>query len=176
LTGVAKAALRSARVDAPAEPGDGEVPAAGPADFAALYERAYPEMARLAVLLVGSREAAHDVVQESFVRLHRAWDRAENPPAYLRRIVVNECTSYHRRRFRQRRVQPLLRPEPVELAADEISDALAVLTPRQRAAIVLRYWHGCSEAEIAEVLGCKPGTVGSLVHRGLAELRQVIEP
>ena len=148
----------------------------GRADFAELYERAYPEMARLAVLLTGSRENAHDVVQESFVRLHRAWDRAESPHAYLRRIVVNECTSYHRRAFRQRRVQPLLRAENVEFAADEISDALARLAPRQRAAIVLRYWHGCSEAEIAEVLRCRPGTVGSLVHRGLAELRQVIEP
>src|SRR3954447_14300890 len=124
--------------------------------FAELYEATYSEMARLAVLLTGQRDGAHDIVQESFVKLHRAWDRAEHPKAYLRRIVVNECTTFHRRRFRQRRVQPLLVSDPVELHADEISDALAALQPRQRAAIVLRYWHDCSEQEIAEVLGCKP--------------------
>jgi RNA polymerase sigma-70 factor (sigma-E family) len=149
----------------------------GPDGFAALYEQSYGEMARLAVLLTGAEDGAHDLVQEAFVRLHRAWDRVENPHAYLRRIVVNECTSYHRRRFRQKRLQPLLGVvDSITMQADEISDALDVLTPRQRAAIVLRYWHDCSEAEIADVLGCRPGTVGSLVHRALEELRRVIEP
>ncbi len=171
MTHVAKVALRVVPTERDIETDDGGRAAA----FAELYERAYPEMARLAVLLTGSRDGAHDLVQESFVRLHEAWARAENPNAYLRRIVVNECTSYHRRRFRQRRLQPLLRAEPVTLEADEISDALAALAPRQRAAIVLRYWHGCSEQEIADVLGCRPGTVGSLLHRGLAQLREVIE-
>lgn len=148
--------------------------AAAASGFAELYERSYTEMARLAVLMTGSRETAHDIVQESFVKLHGAWDRAQNPHAYLRRIVVNECTTYHRRRYRYRRVEPMLRPEPVTFEADEISDALAALPPRQRAAIVLRYWHDCSEREIAEILDCRPGTVGSLIHRGLAQLRQEI--
>jgi RNA polymerase sigma factor (sigma-70 family) len=53
-------------------------------------------------------------------------------------------------------------------------DAIAALPYRQRAAIVLRFWHGSSEAEIAAALGCRPGTVGSLLHRALAELRKVM--
>jgi RNA polymerase sigma-70 factor (sigma-E family) len=166
-------AVRAVHLDIPS---DGEqVSVASTAEYVALYEQSYTEMVRLAALLTGSVEDAHEIVQESFVKLHRAWARAEHPRAYLKRIVVNECTTFHRRRFRYRKVQPLIAPEPVELQADEISDALAVLVPRQRAAIVLRYWHDCSEAEIAEILGCKPGTVGSLLHRGLAQLRQTIE-
>jgi RNA polymerase sigma factor (sigma-70 family) len=173
---VAKATLRAAGSVAVVDPVVEPAPDERAPGFAELYEDAYPEMARLAVLLVGSQEGAHDIVQESFVKLHRSWHRAENPRAYLRRIVVNECTTYHRRRFRHLRVQPMLVAEPVTLEADEISDALAGLSPRERAAIVLRFWHDCSEKEIADVLGCKPGTVGSLIHRGLGHLREVIEP
>jgi RNA polymerase sigma-70 factor (sigma-E family) len=145
-------------------------------DFVTLYESSFGEMVRLAFLLVGSQEIARDVVQDSFVKLHRAWERAENPHAYLRRIVVNECTTHHRRRFRHLRVQPMLiATDSINEQPDEISDALAALPERQRAAIVLRYWHDCSENEIAEILDCRPGTVGSLIHRGIEELRRVIE-
>jgi RNA polymerase sigma-70 factor (sigma-E family) len=146
-------------------------------DFVALYEASFDEMVRLAFLLVGSQEIARDVVQDSFVKLHRAWVRADNPHAYLRRIVVNECTTHHRRRFRHLRVQSMLvATDSINDQPDEISDALAALPERQRAAIVLRYWHDCSENEIAAILDCRPGTVGSLLHRGIAELRRVIEP
>ena len=55
-----------------------------------------------------------------------------------------------------------------------MADAIAALPYRQRAAIVMRFWHDCSEVEIAAALGCRPGTVGSLIHRALAELRRVI--
>lgn len=147
-----------------------------PASFAELYRSAYGDMVRLAFLLTGSTETARDLVQDSFVSLHGAWGRADDPRAYLRRIVVNACHSYHRRLRRQRRHVGTLRVEYVDLDADEISDAIAALPYRQRAAIVLRYWHGASEAEIARALGCRPGTVGSLLHRGIAELRKVIEP
>lgn len=147
-----------------------------PASFAELYQSAYADMVRLAYLLTGSGETARDLVQDSFVRMHGAWGRADDHRAYLRRIVVNACHSHHRRLLRQRRHLAAERPEVVDLVADEISDAIARLPYRQRAAIVLRYWHDCTEAEIAGALGCKPGTVGSLLHRGVAELRKVIEP
>jgi len=153
----------------PAEP-----PTAG--SFADLYRDAYGDMVRLAYLLTGSREVARDVVQDAFVRMHGAFDRARDPHAYLRRVVVNECHSYHRRRLRQRHHLRSLRLEVVDLNADEVSDVLATLPYRQRAAIVLRYWHGANEAEIATLLRCRPGTVGSLLHRAIAELRKVIEP
>jgi RNA polymerase sigma factor (sigma-70 family) len=61
------------------------------------------------------------------------------------------------------------------MEADELFDALAKLPYRQRAALVLQYYEGLSQSEIAEVLGCRVGTVASLVHRGLAQLKRVID-
>lgn len=70
--------------------------------------------------------------------------------------------------------RPELAP-PADLEADYLADALAALPVKRRAAIVLRYYEGLSEAEIANVLRVRPGTVKSLVHRGLLQLREVIE-
>lgn len=148
------------------------------AEVGDLYEARHADMVRLAYLLTGSRETAADVVQDSFVKVFRKWDSIRDPNAYLRKVVVNGCKSSHRRRKRERDRAAVAAgvDQVVDLEADEISDALAALPHRQRAAIVLRYYHDCSEREIAEVLGCRPGTVGSLLHRGLAQLREVIEP
>ena len=66
-------------------------------------------------------------------------------------------------------------PGSTELGADEVVDALAKLPMRQRAALVLRYYEDLSEADIAEALGVRPGTVKSLLSRGLDQLREVIE-
>jgi RNA polymerase sigma-70 factor (sigma-E family) len=143
--------------------------------FDGLYRHEQPELVRLAALLVGSPEVAADLVQDCFVRLHPRWDQVDDRRAYLRRSVINACHSHHRRLRRLRRVD--LRPaEPVELGARELSDALAALPHRQRAALVLRFYAGLPDAEIADALDCRPGTVASLVHRGLAALREVIEP
>ena len=132
-------------------------------------------MVRLAFLLTGSVEVARDVVQDAFVSVHRAWARVREPSAYLRRAVVNGCTSHHRRVFRARRVPETVAP-PVELGADELFDVLAALPARQRAAVVLRYWHDLDVRAIADVLGCRPGTVGWLLHRAISRLREVMEP
>jgi RNA polymerase sigma-70 factor (sigma-E family) len=142
--------------------------------FVQLYERRHDDMVRLAYLLTSSRETAQDLVQDAFVRVHRSWSRVKEPDAYLRRAVVNACNSYHRRQYVARKFVADA-PPAAELDADEMSDALQSLSHRQRTAIVLRYWHDCSEAEIAAALGCRPGTVASLLHRGLAQLREVIE-
>ena len=143
--------------------------------FADLYRSTQPRMVRLAVLLVGSPETAADLVQDCYVRLHPRWGRIEDPVAYLRRSVVNACHSHHRRLRRLRRID--LRPaEPAELGARELADALAALPHRQHAALVLRFYEGLPDAQIAEALGCRPGTVASLIHRGLSRLREVIEP
>jgi RNA polymerase sigma factor (sigma-70 family) len=145
------------------------------ASFDDLYRAEQPELVRLAVLLVGSPEVAVDLVQDCFVRLHPRWTKVTDHRAYLRRSVVNACHSHHRGLRRWRRLD--LRPaEPVELGARELSDALAALPHRQRAALVLRFYGGLPDAAIADALGCRPGTVASLVHRGLAALREVIEP
>ena len=132
-------------------------------------------MVRLAFLLTGSPDVAQDVVQDAFVSVHRAWSRVRDPPAYLRRAVVNGCTSHHRRMFRERRNRVAPGSTIVDLGADELFDVLDTLPARQRAAIVLRYWHDLDESDIASALGCRPGTVGSLLHRAIARLREVIE-
>lgn len=158
------------------DPLPGQAEATGtPASFDDLYRAEQPELVRLAVLLVGSHEVAVDLVQDCFVRLHPRWAKVADHRAYLRRSVVNACSSHHRgvRRWRQLDLRPA---EPAELGARELSDALAALPHRQRAALVLRFYGGLPDAAIADALGCRPGTVASLVHRGLAALREVIEP
>lgn len=144
--------------------------------FADFYRATFAEMTRLAFLLTDSAETARDLVQDSFVRLHEKWDGVAEPRAYLRRTVVNACHSHYRRLRlqRQRGHSPTWQVDVVDLGANEMTDAIAALPYRQRAAIVLRYWHDCSEADIAAALGCRPGTVGSLIHRALAELRKVM--
>jgi RNA polymerase sigma-70 factor (sigma-E family) len=143
--------------------------------FADLYRDSHANMVRLAFLLTGSPDVAQDVVQDAFVSVHRAWSRVRDPPAYLRRAVVNACTSHHRRMFRERRNRAAPGSTIVDLGADELFDVLDTLPARQRAAIVLRYWHDLDESDIASALGCRPGTVGSLLHRAIAHLREVIE-
>lgn len=145
------------------------------AGLADLYRREYAPMVRLAHLITGSNEVAEDVVQDSFVRMHRSWDRAEQPGAYLRTIVVNGCHTWHRRRRMERERLPRPTPEGVDPEARELLDALARLNVRQRTALVLRFYMDMSEADAAQVIGCRPGTVKSLVHRGLRELEGMIE-
>jgi len=132
-------------------------------------------MVRMAALLLGSDASAEEVVQECFIRLGRRWDRIERPAPYLRAAVVNACRSHRRRVALEQR--PQLQPTTAtEFHADELGDALAQLPYRQRAALVLRFYEDLSEADIAAAIGCRPSTVRSLVHRGLAQLREVIEP
>jgi RNA polymerase sigma factor (sigma-70 family) len=142
----------------------------------ALYVAEYEAMVRVAFLIVGSRADAEDVAQDAFARVHLRGDRVDRPGAYLRRCVVNGALDVlRRRRTLADRVRALRAEDSTVLGADELSDALAALPDRQRAALVLRFYQGLSEREVAEALGVRPGTAKSLVHRGLANLREVIE-
>jgi RNA polymerase sigma factor (sigma-70 family) len=132
-------------------------------------------MVRLARLLVGSPEIAADVVQDAFVHMQRRWSSIEAPKAYLRQAVVNGCRSHHRHLAVQRRT-PLAETAPTQLSALELADAVAKLPHRERSALVLRFYEDLPDREIAEILGCRVGTVASLVHRALARLRLEIEP
>jgi RNA polymerase sigma factor (sigma-70 family) len=160
--------------------------------FGDFYLGAYAEMVRLARVLVNSPEAAEDLVQDAFVHLHRHWRRVRDPRAYLRRSVVNACRSHHRRAGRERpyasretsaAVTGVCTDDPVEDVseharaedADVLASGLATLPYRQRAALVLRFYADLPDAEIAVALGCRPGTVASLVHRALQHLREVID-
>jgi RNA polymerase sigma factor (sigma-70 family) len=155
-----------------------EGPAEWPADFVALYEEHYPGLVRLAALLIGSGALAEEVVQEAFLRSRRALERADRPAAYLRSAVVNGCRSVHRRQALALRRLPALGglSEAAEPELHELADVLALLPERQRTVLVLRYYADLSETEIAQLVGCRPGTVKSLAHRGLARLRALIEP
>lgn len=147
---------------------------AWPGALVELYREDYARMVRFAHLLTGSTAIAEELVQDAFVQVWRGWARAANPAAYLRVTVANNCRSWHRRQALELRRRPA--PDGyAELGADELWDAIQRLPFRQRAAIVLRFYEGLSENEVADVLGCRPGTVGSAVHRGLARLREVIE-
>ena len=143
--------------------------------FTAFYAGHYAGLVRLATLLSGSADTAPDLVQDCFVRLHGRWTAVRDPLPYVRRSVVNACASHHRRVARGRRLPPPEAPDS-ELGADELEDALARLPNRQRAAIVLRYYSDLPDADIARALRCRPGTVRSLIHRALADLRGRIEP
>jgi RNA polymerase sigma-70 factor (sigma-E family) len=140
---------------------------------------------RFAAVLCGSRSAAEDVVQDVLVKAHRRWDTiqaAERPDSYLRRMVVNEYLSWRRK---WSRIVP--RPDVVvtddtadpatNLAdRDELVTELAKLPRRQRTVLVLRYYGGHTDAEIAEMLGCSASTVRAHASRALAALRVEMTP
>jgi RNA polymerase sigma-70 factor (sigma-E family) len=155
-----------------------KVPGTAPAasDFSEFYKQAWPGAVRLAALLTQDARVGEDLAQEAFARVFPKWSRVENPNAYLRAAVVNACRSWQSRRVTERAKLPLVAAaRSTELAFDVLADAVAVLPYRQRAALVLRYYEGLSEAEIADALGCRPGTVKSLTSRALEALRKGIE-
>lgn len=141
--------------------------------FEQVYSAQFLPMVRLATLMCGRQDTARDIVQDCFVKLYVKWGGVEHPVAYLRASVVNGCRS-RARWERRRRGRARSSEESTEQAPDELFDALGALPGRQRAAIVLKYYEQRTEVEIAEALGCRPGTVGSLVSRGLRSLRTVL--
>jgi len=133
-------------------------------------------LVRLAALLVGDVGVAEEIVQEAFVEVHRRWEDLDNPAGYLRVTVVNRSRDHLRRRTRaRRRVLPPLELHTHDPEHDELWAVLARLSTRRRAALVLRYYEDLPVTEIAELLNCRPGTVSSLLHRGLADLRKVLD-
>jgi RNA polymerase sigma factor (sigma-70 family) len=137
-----------------------------------LYRSQRNAMMRLARLLTDSPAVAEEIVQEAFIRFARSPGQKDEPAAYLRVIVVNLCRSQQRRTLLERRIAPkapLLSGIP---EIDETWDLVRTLPFRQRAVLMLRYYEDLSEADIARVLKCRPGTVKSALHRGLAALRK----
>jgi RNA polymerase sigma-70 factor (sigma-E family) len=149
--------------------------------LAQLYVQHAPDAIRVAYLLTGERALAEDLVQEAFVRLAGRFTDLRNPdafPGYLRKTVVNLSRMHFRRRKVERaylereREQPIAAEPPPEVEEYEsMKRALLLLPERQRAALVLRFYEDLSERDTAEILGCRSGTVKSLVFRGLASLR-----
>jgi len=145
-----------------------------PGTFSDLYRDERQAMVRLAFLLTAGSPFAEELVQDAFMRVHARWDHVEHPRAYLRRAVVNGAASHRRRQVLERRSRTVV-SEAFDQPVDELRDAVARLPQRQRAAVVLRYYDGRSDAEIADALGCRVPAVKSLLHRALRDLRKVVE-
>jgi RNA polymerase sigma-70 factor (sigma-E family) len=145
------------------------------------------DLVRTAYLIVWDEAEAEDLVQECLLKLARRWPRVrrmEQPRAYARRVLVNLALDGARGRAR-RRSELELDSLPSPAAIDplggvdtraELLQALGELPARQRAVLVLRYFNDLTEAQVAEVLGCPPGTVKSNASRGLARLREAMQP
>jgi RNA polymerase sigma-70 factor (sigma-E family) len=142
-------------------------------------------LVRLAMLLVDDRASAEDVVQDAFAGLAAKGGRLRDPDAalaYLRASVVNGARSALRRRRTTRGYAPPrsiedARPDERAVLAEEHREILAGLdrlAPRQREVLVLRYWSGLSEAEIAEALGISRGSVKSTASRALDQLETIM--
>lgn len=147
------------------------VTAAPEMSFAEFYGREHDLQVRRAFLLLGKEALAHDVVADAFIEVFQRWERIEVPGPYLHRCVLNGCRDAAKRIGRED-----LSAELPEIAqrdrVDHMAGLLLELPFRQRAAVVLRFYGRLSEKEIAVQLQCAPGTVGSLIHRGVAALKE----
>ena len=142
--------------------------------FDALFDAERAGMVRLAFLMVGSEPLAEEIVQDAFAAVYLRWDRLDRPGAYLRRCVVNGARTSVRRRAVERRHLRVVAEEGAPSPARELLDALGALAIDRRAVVVLRFYAGMTQEEIADALGIRLGTVKSRLHRGLAELREAL--
>jgi RNA polymerase sigma-70 factor (sigma-E family) len=157
----------------------------GPLDFEVWVTEKADALLRFAYVLTGDSNLAEDAVQDALTTACARWarvSRADDPEAYVKRLVVNAHNSWWRR-FR-RREAPV--PEPVRTAravadgaaARAESEAIwalcATLPDKQRAAVVLRFYEELSYAEIAQLLHCAEATARSHVHRALAALKTTL--
>lgn len=147
-----------------------------------LFRSRWGPSVRLATVLTSDRAVAEELVQEAFLEVMQRWDGVDNPEGYLRTVVVNRCRNHQRGMGVRRRHAPPPPPLAVDAYSwppprqlDEMWAALAQLPPRRRNALVLRFYEDLPIDEIARLLECRPGTVSSLLHRGLADLRKVLD-
>jgi RNA polymerase sigma-70 factor (sigma-E family) len=154
--------------------------------FAEFVGTRYPALVRYGALLTGDRGHGEDLTQEALVKTYRAWRRLHphgDPEAYTRQVMTRAAWRAGRRLWR-REVPAAAPPERVadgdqfdrRDTAEVVLAALRELPASQRVVLVLRYWAGLSEQEIAAQLGCSPGTVKSRASRAIAALRRTDGP
>jgi RNA polymerase sigma-70 factor (sigma-E family) len=158
-------------------------------EIAALFDRHYAPMCRLAYVIIGDAATAEEIVMEALIKTFSGWGRIrdyDRVDAYLRRAVVNLCRSKIRRKVIEARVNAAsyrrdeLRPPDWDPDRHETSrlvwEAVKQLPERQRACVVLRYFDDLSESQIADVLQCSVGTVKSQLAKSRAKLEKVLGP
>ncbi|MFC8126578.1 SigE family RNA polymerase sigma factor [Streptomyces sp. NPDC057302] len=160
------------------------VDGAAAAEFHDFFERHYAELARLAHMLTGEKDAADDLAADALVALWHRWDRvraADHPAAYARGVVANMARSRIRSAVRERRRVALFwgpRAEGVDdpdiPAVVDVQEALRTLPFRKRACVVLRHAFDLSEKDTALTLGISVGTVKSQTSKGMAELQRLL--
>jgi RNA polymerase sigma-70 factor (sigma-E family) len=150
--------------------------------FESFLEAELGSLLRFCAVLTGDGGRAEDVLQEVLIRAHARWDRIgpmDQRRAYVRRMVVNEYLSWRRRSWRSvaaGMAEDVIGGQTPDIAAEVVErqallGELARLPRRQRAVIVLRYYEGLSDSQIAQVLACRPATVRGYAARALATLR-----
>ena len=149
-------------------------------DFDAFVRGQLVSLSGFGRLLTGHDARGQDLVQEALARTYLRWRRSgapEDPAAYVRRTMVNLHATWWRRLFSRESAAPL--PDVASVADDTdtrlaVWSALRSLPPRQRAVVVLRFYEGLTEAEVARELDVTVGTVKSQTSKALAKLR--VEP
>lgn len=150
-------------------------------DFTAFVADRHAGLLRFAMVLTGDPRLAEDIVADVLARAWERWDQIavmDRAHGYVRRMVVNDYLSWRRRlrrTFPLSTLEEFVEPEPdhADARADraELHEHLAGLSTRQRACLVLRYYEGLTDMEVADLLGCAIGTVRSNISRALAALR-----
>lgn len=140
---------------------------------------------RTACLVTGDPHLGEDLAQTALAKAFGSWAkvrRADNPAAYVRRLMINSHLSWLRRLTNTERVLETFPdlasgdPQTAHADGDELRRALLTLSPRVRTAVVLRYLDDLSEADTAALMGCSRSTVNNHVTRGLAALRSHLTP
>ncbi|HLX89379.1 MAG TPA: sigma-70 family RNA polymerase sigma factor [Acidimicrobiales bacterium] len=142
--------------------------------FAELYRLAY----RVSFRVLGDRGDAEDVAQEALARSHLHWARlSARPEGWVVTVATNLAIDRHRRRRRQPATidEPLALVDPHLTERIDLARAMRRLPRRQREVVFLRYLADLPELEVADALGCSPGTVKVHASRGLAALRRQLD-
>lgn len=151
-------------------------------DAEGFCRRVRPRLLGVLTLQCGDAAVAEELTQETLAAVWDKWDRVSrmtSPEAWALRVGLNMSRSWIRRRIAERRALGRAQLPPVAVVLPERVDVrrgVACLAPRQRTAIVLRFFADLSVAQTAEVMGCAPGTVKALTHQGIEALRRHLEP
>jgi RNA polymerase sigma factor (sigma-70 family) len=150
--------------------------------FAWFFTSEYPQVVRLLTVVLHDAGSAEDLTQDAFVRLHLHWakvSRYESPEAWVRRVALNRAFSWRRREGKRRGLElaadPRREAEPVSTSdREDVLRAVRSLPPRDRALVALYHLEDRPLAEVAEVLGLRPGAAKVALHRARRRLAELL--
>lgn len=151
--------------------------------FSAFVRAQTPRLAEAAYLLTGGADGTEDLLQSAFAATYAQWHKLadlDDAARHLRKALWNHHSTWRRRHRRPEFLVPRAPAPAVAPDAAAVEERLALLaalrclSDRQRAVVVLRFFDGCTEPEVADLLGCSIGSVKQHAHRGLSRLRQIL--